>query len=81
MFWVKNSKQVSMFESNNWSVITDLGSQVHAIICDGLRQTTSAWVIKFMRPVYRGCLYSNYTQWFLELSPDFRLDRVRISQE
>ena len=29
---------------------------------------------QLISPVYRGCLYSNDTKWFLDLRPDFRLD-------
>ena len=44
-----------------------------------MRQTTLAWVINLMRPLYRVCLYVFsiiYTKWFLDLRPDIRLDRV-----
>ena len=41
-----------------------------------MRQTTFGLGHQLMRPVSKGCLYSNYTIWFLDLRPDFRLDRV-----
>ena len=77
----QNSAQCFLMRNDNWSIITNLGSQVHAIIFWWFATNDIDLGHWLMRPVYRGCLYSNFTQWFLDLRPDFRLDRVRISQE
>ena len=65
MLWLKRVKTVSMFWMQRWSINYNhqfIGSQVHVIIVWWYVSNNIRLGHQFMRPVYRGCLYGNYTK-------------------